>query len=62
MTVKILKLNIDFVSTFIIKIFNGNIDQGNSHDDLKLADISPVYIKNSRNEKTNYRPAILCQH
>ena len=36
--VKILKLNADLGSPFIIKIFNESIEHGNFPDDLKLAD------------------------
>ena len=54
--VKILKFNANFVSPFISNVFNESIENDNFPDDLKLADITPVYKKNSRNDKVNYRP------
>ena len=40
----------------IYKYFNYCIDKGEFPNDLKYADIVPVYKKNNKCEKENYRP------
>ena len=45
--VKIFKQKPDFASAFISKIFNKTIGNVNSPDDIKIADITPVYEKNN---------------
>ena len=49
-------MNSDIFSNLIYKHFNHCIDKGEFLSDLKHADIVPVYRKNSKCEKENYRP------
>ena len=53
---KIIKLNSDIFSNMIYKHFNYYIDKGEFLNDLKHAEIVPVYKKNNKCEKENYRP------
>ena len=53
---KIIKDNKDFFSYFISASFNNAVNKGVFPDELKHADIKPIYKKESRNEKGNYRP------
>ena len=53
---KIIKLNCDIFSNLIYKHFNCCIDKGEFPNDLKHADIVPIYKKNSKCKKENYRP------
>ena len=60
-SVKILKLNNDIFSQYLSQTFNESIEAANFPNELKYADITPVYKKNSRHEKENYRPvSIIC--
>ena len=51
-----LKQNVDFFSPFILGYVNKSISSSIFPSILKLADITPVYKKNSRCKKSNYRP------
>ena len=53
---KIIKDNKDIFSYFISASFNNAVNKGVFPDELKHADIKPIYKKESRNEKENYRP------
>ena len=53
---KIIKLNSDIFSNLIYKHFNCCIDKGEFPNDLKHADIVPIYKKNNKCKKENYRP------
>ena len=54
---RIIKENSDILCEFIYNDFNNNlIDNGIFPDSLKFANITPVFKKDSRTEKTNYRP------
>ena len=54
---RIIKENSDILCAFIYNDFNNNlIDNGIFPDSLKFANITPVFKKDSRTEKTNYRP------
>ena len=53
---KIIKLNSDIFSNLIYKHFNCCIDKGEFLNDLKHVDIVPIYKKNNKCEKENYRP------
>ena len=53
--VKILELNNDTFSQYLSQIFNENVEKANFPNELKYADITPVY-KKSKYEKENYRP------
>ena len=52
---KIIKLNSDIFSNLIYKHFNYCIDKG-EFPNLKHVNIVPVYKKNNKSEKENYRP------
>ena len=52
---KILKQNVDFFSPFILDYVNKSISSSTFPSILKLAGIIPVYEKNSRYGKSNYR-------
>ena len=56
--VKILKLNNDIFPQYqrCSQMFNQSIEALNFPNKLKYADITPVYKKNNRHEKENYRP------
>ena len=53
---KIIKLNSDIFSNLIYKHFNDCIDKSEFLNNLKHADIVPVYKKNNKCTKENYRP------
>ena len=53
---KILKQNLDFFSPFILGYVNKSISSSTFPSILKLADVIPVYKKDSLYEKSNYRP------
>ena len=53
---KILKQKVDFFSPFILGYVNKPISSSTFPSIIKLADITPVYKKDSRYEKSNYRP------
>ena len=53
---KIIKYNKDIFSYFISASFNNAVKKGVFPDELKHADIKPIYNKESRNKKENYRP------
>ena len=53
---KIIKDNKDIFSYFISASFSNAVNNGIFSDELKHADIKPIYKKESRNEKENYRP------
>ena len=53
---KNIKLNSDIFSNLIYKHFNCYIDKAEFPNDLKHTDIVPIYKKNNKCEKENYRP------
>ena len=53
---KVIKDNADIFANFIIQGFNKCIIDGKFPDQLKKADVSPVFKKGNHNDKTNYRP------
>ena len=53
---KILKENVDIYKEFICQDINKNIQTCKFPDNLKLADVIPVYKKGDRTLKENYRP------
>ena len=55
-TTKLLKQNVDLFSPFILGCVDKSISSPTFPSILKLADIIPVYKKNSRYEKSKYRP------
>ena len=53
---KIIKMTSDILSNLIYKHFNYSIDKGKFPNDLKPADIVPVYMQNKKCKKETYRP------
>ena len=53
---KIIKGNKDFFSYFISASFNNDLNKGVFPDELKQVDFKPVYKRESKNEKENYKP------
>ena len=53
---KSLKQNVDFFSSFILGYVNKSISSSTFHSIPKLADITPIYKKDLRYEKSNFRP------
>ena len=54
--VKLLKDNKDFFAAYIAKYFNDSLKSAKFPNCLKLASITPVFKKNARTSKSNYRP------
>ena len=55
--VKLLKANADNICEIIFTYFNNNlVDKGLFPESLKTANVTPVFKKDSRTDKTNYRP------
>ena len=53
---KIINDNADIFANFILQNFSKCIIDGKFPDQLKKADVSPVFKKGNHNDKTNYRP------
>ena len=53
---KIIKENIDIISSVLYVSVRDSICQSNFKHNFKFADLTPVYKKESRNNKTNYHP------
>ena len=56
---KIIKDNKEIFSYFISTSFNNAVNKGFFPDELKYADIKPIYKKELRNEKENYKRVII---
>ena len=56
---KILKLNYDIFAPILCEDFNSGLDNSKFHNSLKYAEIKPVFKKDDRCEKENYRPVSL---
>ena len=52
---KILKQNSNYFVEYFYQNMNQSISKSIFPSDLKLADVTPVYKKNSKNPKNNYR-------
>ena len=55
--VKILKWNSNIIALALTEYYNQNIKNSTFPNELKNADISPVYQIKDRHDKSNYRPA-----
>ena len=53
---KIIKQNADIISEFFFVNINHSISNSTFPEQLKWADVEPVFNKISRTEKENYRP------
>ena len=53
---KFLKLCNPHISNLLATIFNNSISAGIYPDLLKIARVSPIYKKGSKNDPSNYRP------
>ena len=56
---KILKHNSDYFTECFCGKINQRISKSMFPQNLKLADVTPVYIKKSTNSKDNYRPVTI---
>ena len=56
MPTKIIKQNADIFSEFFFVNINHSINNSTLPEQLKWADVKPVFKKNPRNDKENYRP------
>ena len=55
----ILKVTLDIHLSLITKIINLSFENACFPDDLKLAEVSPIFKKNDDLDKENYRPVII---
>ena len=53
---KILKESREYCSDILQKLFNKTLSNKELPDELKLADVTPIYKKNDPNKSKNYRP------
>ena len=53
---QILKESIDIINVNLTDCINACINDGNFPDPMKLADITPIFKKDEKTEKKNYRP------
>ena len=60
--VDILKYTVDIHLPFITKIINVSFENGHFPDELKLAEVSPIFKKNNDLDKENYRSASVLSH
>ena len=51
-----IKVNKDIFAGFIAEDFNNCVDESVFQGGLKHADVTPVYKKKDKSDKTNYRP------
>ena len=56
---EILKVTLDIHLSLITKIINLSFENACFPDDLKLAEVSPIFKKNDDLDKENYRPVII---
>ena len=55
-SIKMLKDNVDICAPILMEIFNNCIKNGTFADELKLADMSPIFKSIDSTDKKNYRP------
>ena len=60
--VNMLKSAVDIHVPFITKIINFSFEKGCFPDELKLAEVSPIFKSNDDLDKENYRPASILSH
>ena len=53
---KILKGSREYCSDILQKLFNKTLSNKEFPDELKLADVTPIYKKDDPNKSKNYRP------
>ena len=61
-SVNLLKLTVDVHLTIMTNIINLSIEKGCFPDDLKLAEVSPIFKKKDNLNKANYRPVSVLSH
>ena len=54
--VKIIKENKDLISYFVYNNFNNALSSLQYPNGLKYADVTPVFKKDDKSDKSNYRP------
>ena len=59
---EVLKSTVDIHLPFITKIINVSFENGRLPDELKLAEVSPIFRKNDYLDKENYRPVSILSH
>ena len=52
----------DIYLSFITKIINVSFENGRFSDELKLAEVNPIFKKNDDLGKENYRPVSILSH
>ena len=57
-----LKSTVDIYLPFLTKIINYSFENGCFLDELKLAEISPIFKKNDSLNKENFRPVSILSH
>ena len=57
-----LKSTIDVHVSLLTKIITSSIRNGCSPDELKTAEVTPVFKKNDHSDKENYRPVSVLPH
>ena len=57
-----LKSTVDIHLPFITKIIDNAFENGCFPDELKYAEVSPVFKKNDDLDKENYRPVSILPH
>ena len=57
-----LKSTVDIYLPFLTKIINYSFENGCFLDELKLAEISPIFKKNDSLNKENFRPVGILSH
>ena len=53
---KVIKDNIDIFSPILLEVFNKSLALGRFPSSMTLANITPVFKKDDRTDKNNYRP------
>ena len=56
MPVKIIKENKDLISHFVYNNFNNALSSSQYPNGLKYADVTPVFKKDDKSDKGNYKP------
>ena len=53
---KVIKDNIDIFSPILLEVFNKSLALGRFPSSMTLTNITPVFKKDDRTDKNNYRP------
>ena len=58
----VLKHTCDTFIPYLTEIINNSVQTGNFPNELKLAEVTPVYKKKNHFNKENYRPVSVSSH